>query len=203
MHRKRRPSAILTGCDICARGKRDVEPMRNCKSQAYYSPIPSIPSSAALTLFFQATRRALPRCYPVSQSHILELSRYMFGNTSRLRAQLQLSCRPACTCEVGLPHARCGVPDKPKRPFETPLPHRPGPHKKPRAVTPAGSMTDQAERLRRPASPMGLDQVLHHSRIGQGRGIAETVQLVAAILRRIRRMILPERVFGRLGAHCR
>ncbi|KMQ53429.1 hypothetical protein ACS96_28575 [Pseudomonas aeruginosa] len=24
-----------------------------------------------------------------------------------------------------------------------------------------------------------------------------------AILRRIRRMILPERVFGRLGAHCR
>jgi hypothetical protein len=50
-----------------------------------------------------------------------------------------------------------------------------------------------------------VDQVIDDAWIGQGRGVAETGALgsisLAAILRRMRRMILPERVFGRPGAH--
>lgn len=39
-----------------------------------------------------------------------------------------------------------------------------------------------------------FDQVVHDARIGQRRGIAQQRQLLLAILRRMRRMILPERV---------
>ncbi len=45
--------------------------------------------------------------------------------------------------------------------------------------------------------PASLQAVLDYARIGKRRGIAQVAGIAAAILRRIRRIILPERVLGR------
>jgi hypothetical protein len=45
------------------------------------------------------------------------------------------------------------------------------------------------------------DEAFDDTRLGKRGDVAQLVVFARAILRRMRRMILPERVFGRLGAH--
>ena len=66
------------------------------------------------------------------------------------------------------------------------------------------SMNFGTEKPRRSAFTSVLtvvDQFTNYGRIGEGRGSPSTPYSFSAILRRMRRMILPERVFGRPGAN--
>ena len=58
-----------------------------------------------------------------------------------------------------------------------------------------------SQRLRALLAPVlpVVDQIFDHGRIGERRVSPRLPYSSSAILRRIRRMILPERVFGRLG----